>query len=120
MDSIFNELPFMAITVSDKNGKITDMNNRSAQTFNNSGGRSLIGKDLTDCHSQRSQQIIKAMQTDPQTNVYTIEKGGVRKLIYQTPYYKDGVFDGLIEFSMVIPETMPHYVRDAGQNEGKK
>ncbi len=44
-------------------------------------------------------------------NVYTIEKLGVKKLIYQTPWYQDGVFAGLVELSLEIPAEMPHFVR---------
>ena len=33
------------------------------------------------------------------------------KLIYQTPWYKDGVFAGLVEMSLEIPADMPHFVR---------
>ena len=51
------------------------------------------------------------MQTG-QTNVYTIEKKGVKKLIYQTPWYHDGAFAGLVELGLEIPAEMPHFVRD--------
>ena len=46
------------------------------------------------------------------TNAYTIEKAGVKKLIYQAPWFHDGgVFGGLVELSMVIPMEMPHFIR---------
>ncbi|MDR1848059.1 MAG: diguanylate cyclase [Bacteroidales bacterium] len=112
MDSKFNELPFMAITVADKDGEIIDMNERSANTFENSGGKALIGKKLLDCHPEKARNIIKSLAEEQKTNVYTIEKNGVKKLIYQTPCFKNGVFDGLIEFSIIIPEDIPHYVRN--------
>ena len=38
-------------------------------------------------------------------------KAGVKKLIYQTPWYENGEFRGLVELSMEIPFEMPHYVR---------
>ncbi len=47
-----------------------------------------------------------------QANVYTIEKHGKKKLIYQTPWYRDGKYAGFIELSLVIPEEMPHFIRD--------
>jgi len=112
MDNAFNELPFMAITIADSKGKITDMNKRSAETFKNSGGEALVGSNLMDCHPPRAKAIIKSLMENEQTNAYTIEKNGIRKLIYQTPHYKNGKFDGLIEFSIVIPKNMPHYVRN--------
>ena len=39
------------------------------------------------------------------------EKNGVKKLIYQTPWYENGEFMGLVEFSLEIPFEMPHYIR---------
>ena len=45
------------------------------------------------------------------TNVYTIDKQGIKKMIYQTAWFKDGVIAGLVEISMEIPTEMPHYVR---------
>ena len=44
-------------------------------------------------------------------NAYTIEKNGVRKMIYQTAWKQDGVVGGLVEISMEIPGEMPHHVR---------
>ena len=36
----------------------------------------------------------------------------VRKLIYQAPWYRDGVHAGLVELSLELPADMPHFVRD--------
>ena len=44
-------------------------------------------------------------------NVYTISKKGIKKMIYQTVWRCKGEVGGLVEFSMEIPEEMPHYVR---------
>ena len=52
------------------------------------------------------------------TNAYTIEKNGVKKLIYQTPWFDGGKFAGLIEFSMEIPRELPHFIRDAVKTNG--
>ena len=52
------------------------------------------------------------MMKTHETNAYTIEKAGVKKLIYQAPWFRaDGAFGGLVELSMVIPAEMPHFVR---------
>ena len=45
-------------------------------------------------------------------NVYTTEKGGVRTLVYQAPWYRDGQYAGLVELALEIPQAMPHFVRD--------
>jgi hypothetical protein len=44
--------------------------------------------------------------------VYTIEKNGVRKLIFQAPWFQDGKYAGLVELALEIPAEMPHFVRD--------
>ena len=87
------------------------MNQRSQMTFAKSGGKELIGKPLFDCHPSRAQEMIKHLMSSQETNTYTIEKEGVKKLIYQTPWYQDGQFAGLVEMSIVIPNDIPHYKR---------
>lgn len=111
MEKWSDELPFVAITVCDKEGKIIDMNRRSIATYEKDGGKALIGKNLMDCHPERAKQIISRLMSEGKTNAYTIEKEGLRKLIYQSPWYENGEFAGLVEMSIVLPETMPHYVR---------
>ena len=100
-----------AITVCDARGIITEMNDRAAQTFQEQGGKALIGTNLLDCHPEPSRSQVERMLATGERNVYTIEKGGVRKLIYQSPWYADGAFAGLVEMALEIPQTMPHFVR---------
>lgn len=59
----------------------------------------------------RSRAIIRRLLDEGGRNVYTIEKRGVRKLIYQTVWREKGEVRGLVELSLEIPETMPHYIR---------
>lgn len=101
----------VAITVSDREGNIIEMNDKSADIFSKNGGRNLIGQRLNDCHSERSIDIMNEIIRSKSTNVYTIEKNGVKKLIYQTPWYIKGEYAGLVELSMVIPENLPHFIR---------
>ena len=110
MDKFFKEAG-LAITVCDTEGNILDMNDKSATTFLASGGYELIGKSLMDCHPEPARTKLQDMLANPRTNAYTIEKNGVRKMIYQTAWRENGVVAGLVEISMVIPEDMPHYVR---------
>jgi transcriptional regulator with PAS, ATPase and Fis domain len=100
-----------AITVCDGDGKIVEMNGKSRATFAKSGGGELVGKSLLDCHPEPSKSKLKKMLVEPYTNAYTIEKNGVKKLIYQTPWLKDGKPAGLVELSLEIPLEMPHFVR---------
>jgi transcriptional regulator with PAS, ATPase and Fis domain len=101
----------VAITVCDTNGTILEMNKKSAASFAKDGGRQLIGKNLFDCHNMESVIKIKELMNDNKTNAYTIEKNGVHKLIYQSPWSVKGKLKGLVEFSIEIPADLPHYVR---------
>lgn len=100
-----------AITVCDLEGKVTEMNEKSAATFARGGGKSLIGQNLFACHPEPSKSKLKKMLTEPFSNAYTIEKNGIKKFIYQTPWLKDGKTAGLVELSFEIPFEMPHFVR---------
>jgi hypothetical protein len=44
--------------------------------------------------------------------VYTVQKHGKKRLVYQTPYFVDGQFAGLVELGLELPEEMPHFNRD--------
>jgi hypothetical protein len=55
---------------------------------------------------------VQELLTSGRSNVYTIEKGGIKKLIYQSPWYENGKYAGLVELSLPIPKEMPHFVRD--------
>ncbi|MFZ0471616.1 MAG: PAS sensor protein [Bacteroidales bacterium] len=101
----------VAITVSDTSGKILYMNDKSAVTFDKNGGKELIGKNLRDCHLPESWEKILAIMNSQKVNCYTIEKEGIRKLIYQAPWYENDRLSGMVELSMVIPSKMDHFVR---------
>ena len=111
MDTKYFDEIQAAVTVCDVDGKILYMNERSAATFAKDGGKSLIGKDLYECHPGASKEKLRALMESHQTNSYTIEKNGVKKMIYQTPWYSDGKFSGLVEISLPLPEDLPHFVR---------
>ncbi|MEI7527493.1 MAG: PAS domain-containing protein [Elusimicrobiota bacterium] len=100
-----------AITVCDSDGKITEMNERSAATFAKYGGKALLGQSLLDCHPEPARAKLEKMLAGPYTNAYTIEKNGVKKLIYQTPWLRDGKPAGLVELSLELPSELPHFVR---------
>ena len=101
-----------AVTICDKDGIILYMNELARKTFARHGD--LIGQSLIPKHNPHSQSIIADMLATGRSNAYTITKGGVRKMIYQTPWRDaDGAIAGLVELSMVIPDDMPHYDRDA-------
>lgn len=98
-----------AVTVCDTEGIILYMNEKARATF--AGRGDLVGTNLLGCHNERSREIIRRLLATDGTNTYTIEKQGVRKLIYQTTWKADGEVRGLVEISMEIPPEMPHYIR---------
>jgi transcriptional regulator with PAS, ATPase and Fis domain len=100
-----------AVTVCDCKGVILEMNDRAAQTFEKEGGGSLIGKNLLDCHPEPARSKVESLLDTCQKNVYTIEKNGLKKLIYQCPWFENGQYAGFVELSLEIPFEMEHFVR---------
>ncbi len=101
-----------AITVCDSDGIILAMNDRAAASHAADGGYDLIGTNLLDCHPEPSRSQVETMLAEGSGNVYTIEKGGVKKLVYQQPWYEDGQFAGLVEMVLPLPESLPHFLRE--------
>lgn len=109
---IFKEI-LPAVTVCDENGIVVAFNDSSEKV----NGEGLEGKDLlNECHPPHVAAKLRKMMDERSTNVYTISKGNVKKLIYQTPWYRNGEFAGMVEFSLPIPDEMPHYVRGPKEN----
>ena len=105
-----NEFPGSVI-VCDPQGIILEMNERAVQNYQKDGGRDLIGTNMLKCHPEPARTKTADLLARQGTNVYTIEKKGVRKLVYQSPWYEDGQFGGLVEIIVEIPEQMPHFKR---------
>ncbi len=100
-----------AITVCDATGVLLEMNDKAARTFEADGGRGLIGSNMLACHPDRARSTAERLLAARERNVYTIEKNGVRKLIYQSPWFRDGAYAGFVELSLEIPAALPHFVR---------
>jgi transcriptional regulator with PAS, ATPase and Fis domain len=100
-----------AITVCDPAGIILAMNDKAAAAFADDGGRDLIGSNVLDCHPEAARAKLRRLLETQQANVYTIEKRGVRQLVYQQPWYQDGQYGGLVELVLELPDAMPHFVR---------
>ena len=98
-----------AVTVCDKEGIIIYMNDKAKDTF--AKHCDLVGKSLIPCHNDNSRAIIAKLLETGGTNAYTIQKNGLKKMIYQTAWKENGEVAGLVEISMVIPEDLPHYIR---------
>ncbi len=107
----FDEFPG-AITITDRNGLILEMNDMAVNdVFSKSGGRDLIGKNVLDCHPESARKQIQTMWNNQQKNVYTIEKNGKKIFVYETPWYKDGVYSGIVELYLEIPFEVPNHIR---------
>ena len=100
-----------AVTVCDCKGVILVMNDKAAQTFEREGGYALIGKNLLDCHPGPARLKLEKLLDSCEKSVYTIEKNGVKKLVYQSPWFEDGHYAGFVELTLEIPFDMEHFVR---------
>jgi transcriptional regulator with PAS, ATPase and Fis domain len=100
-----------AITVCDVDGIILEMNDKAIDSFKEDGGEKLIGTNLLNCHPEPARSQLEEMLRTQRHNSYTIEKRGVKKLIYQTPWYDNGRYSGFVEISLPIPFVMPHFIR---------
>lgn len=111
-----------AVTICDCNAIVIYMNEKSKATFEKYGN--IIGSSLKGCHSPKSWEMIQHLLNSGESNSYTITKGGVNKLIHQTPWFTDNasegivledgrIVGGLVELSIVTPADMPHFNRDA-------
>jgi hypothetical protein len=87
------------------------MNAKAAESFAESGGGKLIGSNVLDCHPEPAREKLRDLLLSGRSNVYIIEKNGIRKLIYQSPWYVDGDYRGLVEVSMELPAAVPHFIR---------
>ena len=101
-----------AVTVCDTEGILLEMNDKAAKTFESDGGRKLLGSNMLDCHPEPARTKTERLLAAREKNVYTIEKNGVKKLIYQSPWYKNGEYAGFVEMSLEIPfGDLPHFIR---------
>lgn len=99
------------VIVCDANGIIIYMNETAIRNYEKDGGAALIGRNLMDCHGEASRQKILDIMETHTKNVYTIEKRGRKKIIYQTPWMDGTVFKGIVELSLEIPFEMAHFIR---------
>ena len=101
-----------SVVVCGKDGIILEMNPRAVEAFKEDGGLKLIGTNLLECHPEPARTLVKEMLEMQKPNYYTIEKRGIKKLIYQVPWFdKQGGYAGFVELSLPVPFEMPHFVR---------
>ncbi len=71
------------VSVCDPDGVILAMNDVAIRAFEKRGGEKLIGQNALDCHPGKSRDEFAELLRNPRVNVYTTEKNGVHKHIYQ-------------------------------------
>ena len=98
-----------AIVVCDTKGIILEMNDQAIKANQDAGGKKLIGTNLLDCQPEPSRSKVVQLLESQQANAYTIQKDGKKKLIHQTPWYKNGKYSGLVELSLEIPRYHPAF-----------
>lgn len=100
-----------AVTVCDPEGIILAMNDKAAKGYEKDGGYNLIGSNMLDCHPEPARKKTEHLLAAREKNVYTIEKNGLKKMIFQSPWFKDGEIAGFVELSLEIPFELPHFIR---------
>jgi hypothetical protein len=100
------------VTVCDRDGVVLLMNHAAQRAFAHYGGAELVGQNLIECHSEESKPKLRHLLEHGLANTYTIEKHGSKKLIFQAPWSRDGVYQGLVEITIELPAHLPHFVRD--------
>lgn len=96
-----------AVTICDDQGMVVEMNDAAIKSFKGN----FVGRSLFDCHPDAAGARLRELMDKRQANVYTIEKNGIKKLIYQSPWFKDGKYMGFMEIVMAIPDDIPHFPR---------
>ena len=101
-----------AVTATNAQGVIVAMNKSACEIFAADGGAALIGRSVFDCHPEPARTKTRELYESRRPNHYTIRKNGRKKIIHQLPWFEDGVFAGVVEISIPIPDALPHFDRD--------
>ena len=98
-----------AATVCDKEGIVLYQNEKARKR---DGG--VVGKNLYNCHTKSSGELIRHMIETGESNTYEIIRHGKRKLLHQTPWFNEenGEVAGLIEVAIDLPDEYPVFNRD--------
>jgi hypothetical protein len=100
-----------AITVCDSAGTILELNRSAVESLRTEGGKKLIGSNLMDCHPEPARSKLKRLMKNRQTNVYTVTKGRIRKIVLQVPWYRGKKYRGFVEVSLKISGKIPNVIR---------
>ncbi|MDP2966688.1 MAG: hypothetical protein Q8N39_11750 [Pelolinea sp.] len=101
-----------AITVTDENGIIVNMNDESRNREEMQLGFDLTGHNAITCHKEPTQSKVRKMYENQASNIYSITKNGKKQLVYQAAYFIEGKFSGIVEMVLGLPDKVPHFNRD--------
>ena len=103
-------------TVCDASGGVVYQNAASRRADGDA-----VGRNLFDCHGERSQAIIRAMLATGRSRTYEIITHGRRKLVHHTPWRRQpgGEVAGLVELVIPMPDEHPTFDRDAQAHDDK-
>lgn len=111
MKQIFDYLENVAFsaTVCDKDGIVVYQNALSKKREGN-----VVGRNLFDCHKEKSNEIIRHMLKTGESNTYQIIRHEHHRMIQQTPWYETpgGEVAGLVEIVFDLPDNYPTFDRD--------
>lgn len=101
-----------AVTICNPEGTILYLNKKACQTWADKGGSALLGQNVLDCHPEPSRTMLAQMLQNQLSNCYTIEKKGLKKLIYQAPLYdKNNHYTHFVELVLELPGNLKHFER---------
>lgn len=107
----FEHLP-CALTVCDRDYKILYLNKAAAEVNAESGGKALIGRSLLDCHPQRARRMLRRVMASGKPHVFTTERRGVKKMVYEAHWQNDGEVGGMVEVYFRLPRKVRNLGRD--------
>jgi len=105
------ELP-AEIMVCDSGGIILEMNDHAEALFAGDGGSNLVGVNVLDCHPEPAFAKLEGMLETQSANCYFNTENGEKRVFFQSPWYLEGRYSGYIEISFMVPENIPHFIRE--------
>jgi hypothetical protein len=88
------------VMVSDSDGIILATNNHAEALFADDGGSDLLGRNLLDCHPDPAFTKLEGMLENRSINCYFNTGHGEKSFIFQSPWYTDGRYSGLLKFRL--------------------
>jgi PAS domain-containing protein len=107
----WESLPY-SVMVCDRRFRLLYMNEKGSELTSKDGGRALVGTNILRCHPPKAQRRLRKILASGRPFVYTVTEKGRTKMTYEAVWRRDGRIEGLVEIHMLLPQRMPHRVRD--------